>query len=94
MMLLLFFSSSILFNTPRLLSLSQKSFRRVGLFEAAIIAKILNGAKPRKLPQVFEGSRTLAINLKTAELIGFSINLPIEVLAAADEFYREIINPE
>jgi len=54
----------------------------------------LNGAKPRKLPQVFEGSRTLAINLKTAELIGFSINLPIEVLAAADEFYRKIINPE
>ena len=37
---------------------------------------------------------TLAINLKTAGLIGFSINLPIEVLAAADEFYREIIRPE
>ena len=77
-----------------LLSLSQKSFRQVGLFEAAIIAKIFNNAKPRELPQVFEASRTLAINLKTAELIGFSINLPIEVLAAADEFYREIIRPE
>jgi len=77
-----------------LLSLSQKSFRRVDLFVAAFIAKVFNNAKPRELPQVFEGSRTLAINLKTAELIGFSINFPIEVLAAADEFYREIIRPE
>ena len=62
--------------------------------EAAIIAKIFNNAKPRELPQVFEASRTLAINPKTAELIGFSINLPIEVLAAADELYREIIRLE
>ena len=77
-----------------LLSLSRKSFRQVGLFEAAVIAKIFNNAKPRELPQVFEPSSTLAINLKTSELIGFSINLPIEVLAAADEFYREIIRPE
>jgi len=48
----------------------------------------------RELPQVFEAPPNLAINLKTAELIGFSINLPIEVPAAADEFYREIIRPE
>ena len=48
----------------------------------------------RELPRVFEAPPNLAINLKTAELIGFSINLPIEVLAAADEFYREIVRPE
>ena len=77
-----------------LLSLSRKSFKQVGLFEAAIIAKIFNQANPRDLPQVFEASRSLAINLKTAELIGLSIDLPIEVLASTDEFYREIAKPE
>ncbi len=76
-----------------LLSLSTKDFRYVGLFEAAIIAKVLNGAKPRDLEQVFEESPNLAVNLKTAELIGYLDDLRIDVLAAADEFYREIEKP-
>jgi len=77
-----------------LLSLSRKNFRRLGLFEAAIIAKVLNGSKPRELEQVLEESPNLAINIKTAELIGILDDLRIDILAATDEFYREIYRPE
>jgi ABC-type uncharacterized transport system substrate-binding protein len=71
-----------------LLSISRKDFRAVGLFEAAILANVLNGALPRELTQIFEDSHNLAINLKTAEIIGFIP--PVAVLAAADEIYQAI----
>jgi len=77
-----------------LMSLSPNSHRHVGLFEAAVMVKVLNGAKPRNLTQVFEEPSLLAINLKTAELIGFYENLTLSVLASSDEFYREIIRSE
>jgi hypothetical protein len=66
-------------------------FGPVGRFLAISMAKIFNGAKPRQLNQVFEEGPTIAINLKTAELIG--LYLSAEVLAASDEMYREIVNP-
>lgn len=66
-------------------------FVPVGRFLAISMAKIFNGAKPRQLNQVFEEGPTIAINLKTAEMIG--LYLSAEVLAAADEMYREIVNP-
>lgn len=75
-----------------LLSISRPSFKAVGLFLAATAAKVLNGAKPRELKQLFEESPNIAINLKTAELIG--LYLYADVLAAADEIYREISVPE
>lgn len=74
-----------------LLSISRPSFKPVGLFLAATVAKVLNGAKPRQLDQLFEESPNIAINLKTAELIG--LYLYADVLAAADEIYREIRRP-
>ncbi|MCB1824761.1 MAG: hypothetical protein KDJ54_09400 [Candidatus Competibacteraceae bacterium] len=52
------------------------------------MAKIFNGAKPRQLNQVFEEGPTIALNLKTAEIIG--LYLKAEILAAADEIYQEI----
>ncbi len=70
-----------------LLSVSRQDFTRVGVFQAAIMAKVLNGAKPRELPQVFEEEPNLAINLKTAEEIGFDVS--VELLAISDEIYRE-----
>jgi ABC-type uncharacterized transport system substrate-binding protein len=74
-----------------LLSISRDGgFKPVGRFLAATLAKILNGAKPRDLKQVFEESPNLAINLKTAEVIG--LYLYADVLAAADEIYLEIDN--
>jgi ABC-type uncharacterized transport system substrate-binding protein len=72
-----------------LLSMSRPSFKPVGVFLAATMVQILNGAKPRKLKQVFEEEPTIAINLKTAEQIGFYVYA--DVLAAATEVYRDIV---
>ena len=75
-----------------LLSISRPSFRPVGLFLAATVAKIMNGAKPRELRQLFEEAPNIAINLKTAEVIG--LYLYADVLAASDELYHEIAKPK
>jgi ABC-type uncharacterized transport system substrate-binding protein len=75
-----------------LLSISREGgFGPVGRFLAISMAKILNGAKPRQINQIFEEGPTIAINLKTAEIIGLYLNA--EILAAADEIYQEIKNP-
>jgi ABC-type uncharacterized transport system substrate-binding protein len=75
-----------------LMSISRAGFKPVGLFHAATIAKIFNGAKPRQLNQLFEETPSVAINLKTAETVG--VYLYADVLAAADEIYREIEQPK
>mgnify|MGYP005849044241 CR=1 FL=1 len=75
-----------------LMSISRVGFRPVGMFEAAIMAKIFNGAKPRQLLQLFQESPNIALNLKTAEIIG--LYLHADVLAAADEIFNEISAPE
>jgi len=69
------------------MSISNSGFKYVGQFHAGLIAKIFNGAKPRQLEQIFEGPPKVAINLKTAQLIGF--DPPMVLLGAADELYRE-----
>jgi ABC-type uncharacterized transport system substrate-binding protein len=74
-----------------LASISQAGFRYIGEYHAEIIAKILNGVKPRKLPQLFEEPPKIAINLKTAEVIGF--DPPVDILLAADEIFQEIETP-
>ena len=75
-----------------LLSISREGgFSPVGRFLAISMAKIFNGAKPRQINQLFEEGPTIAINLKTAEIIGLYLNA--EILAAADEIYREIKAP-
>lgn len=71
-----------------LLSIAQAGFKYVGDFHAKTIAKILNGATPRLLTQVFEEPPKIAINLKTAERIGF--DPPVDILMAADEIYENI----
>ncbi len=75
-----------------LMSLSRRSFSSVGRFHAMTIAQIFNGAKPRQLPQLFEEMPNIAINLKTAEMVG--LYLYADVLAAADEIYRRIETPQ
>ena len=74
-----------------LMSISRPSFKPVGRFLAATVAKVLNGAQPRELNQLFEEAPSIAINLKTAEVIG--LYLYADVLAAADEIYRDIESP-
>ena len=76
-----------------LMSISRAGgFKPEGRFLAATAAQIFNGAKPRDLTQVFEESPNIAINLRTAELIGFY--LYADLLAAADEIYRGIETPK
>ena len=74
-----------------LFSISRPGFKPAGLFLSATIAQVLNGAKPRQLIQVFEESPSIAINLKTAEIVG--LYLYADILAAADTIYRDIQNP-
>ncbi|BBB27613.1 ABC transporter substrate-binding protein [Amphritea japonica] len=71
-----------------LLSLSQAGFRYVGEFHASTFAKVFNGALPNQLTQLFEEPPRMAVNLKTAEVVGF--NPPLLLLGAADEVYRDI----
>jgi ABC-type uncharacterized transport system substrate-binding protein len=74
-----------------LASISQAGFKYIGEYHAEIMAKILNGAKPRELTQLFEEPPKIAINLKTAEVIGF--DPPVDILLAADEIFQEIVTP-
>ncbi len=75
-----------------LMSISRANFQYVGRFYADTIAKIFNGAKPRDIGQLFEDPPKIAINLKTAELIGY--DPPVDVLSAADEIFEEIETPK
>ena len=74
-----------------LFSISRPGFKPAGLFLSATIAQILNGAHPRQLKQVFEETPSIAINLKTAEIVG--LYLYADILAAADTIYRDIKTP-
>ncbi len=69
-----------------LMSISQAGFKYVGEYQARIIAKVFNGAKPGQLNQLFEAPSRIAINLKTASTIGY--DPPVDVLSAADEIYN------
>jgi len=74
-----------------LVSISQAGFKYVGEFHAETFAKVFNGAHPNQLDQLFEEPPKIAINLKTAELIGF--NPPVVLLGAADEIFQSIAQP-
>ena len=71
-----------------LASLSRAGYKYVGRFHAETIAKVFNGAQPNQLNQLYEEPPKIALNLKTAEIIGF--DPPIVLLGATDEFFEEI----
>jgi ABC-type uncharacterized transport system substrate-binding protein len=75
-----------------LMSTATAGFKYLGEFYASIIAKIFNGAKPNQLDQVFEHPPRIALNLKTAEIIGY--DPPLIILGAADEIFKELIVPK
>ncbi|WP_315981164.1 hypothetical protein [Aliamphritea spongicola] len=52
------------------------------------MGKIFNGAKPNQLPQLFVEPVRMAVNLKSAELVGYQP--PLLLLGASDEIYRTI----
>jgi putative ABC transport system substrate-binding protein len=57
-----------------------------GVQAAALVAKILRGAHPRDLPVEGAEKIDLAVNLKTAELLGLTV--PRKILLRADAFRR------
>ncbi|MFA7437213.1 ABC transporter substrate-binding protein [Castellaniella sp.] len=69
-----------------LLSLAKADMSYVGQFHAETIARILNGAVPRALVQLWVDPPKIALNLGTARRIGF--NPPVDILLAADEVYE------
>lgn len=71
-----------------LMSISRISFDYVGQFYAETIARILKGEKPGAISQIFEDPPKIAINIKTATIIGY--DPPVDVLSAADEIFQEI----
>lgn len=73
-----------------LMSLAQSSFASEGSFGAESVSKVMAGARPRDVGQVFESPLGLAINLKMAMLIGW--NPPFEILAAVDAIYQDLKN--
>ena len=57
-----------------------------GVQAAALVAKILRGARPQDLPVEGAEKIDLAVNLKTAELLGLTV--PRKILLRADAFRR------
>ena len=60
----------------------------LGIFYANTVAKIFNGASPRSLNQIFEEPKSLALNLETAEIIGYEP--PPGLLTIADKVFEKI----
>jgi ABC-type uncharacterized transport system substrate-binding protein len=75
-----------------LMSIAASGYHDIGLWYAENMAKIFNGAKPRDLNQVFEDPNVVAINLETANRIGYEP--PQSILDIADIVYDTIYRGE
>ena len=70
-----------------LVSMSRRDFKKLGEFHSETFAKVFNGANPNQLNQLYEEPPKIALNLKTAEAIGF--DPPVVILGAADEIFNQ-----
>jgi len=73
-----------------LLSIATPNFKAWGKFHAEVIAKIINGAKPRELDQVFELPAKIAFNAAEAMTIGLKPEIFDLLSKTAAEVYKEI----
>jgi len=81
-------------EVPRgaLLSISTANYDTSGAFNAEVITKVFNGAKPRQLSQIFISSPSIEINLEVADRIGYMP--PFTILLTADTVYSKIESGE
>ena len=75
-----------------LLSMGRIDWDFEGRFYADVMAEILNGKKPGDINQISSTPTHLAINLKTAEMIGWDI--PLEVLDLAENVFHSNSLPD
>jgi len=73
-----------------LLSVSNTSYKEVGRFHAGTIARIINGAKPRNLAQIYEPPVKIAFNKAAAKIIDLRDDIYQLLSETADEVYEEI----
>lgn len=74
------------------MSISMSRQKSAGIYNAKKIIRIFHGNTPRSLEQVYENIPYLAVNLKTAELIGYHV--PMDILSIADEVYTDFGNED
>ncbi|HBE76887.1 MAG TPA: hypothetical protein DDW65_03780 [Firmicutes bacterium] len=73
-----------------LMSITQNDFPNLKMFAAGTLTQVLHGRKPRSLPQVFESTPRIILNVEVAKLIGYQPTF--DILLVADEIYRRIGN--
>jgi ABC-type uncharacterized transport system substrate-binding protein len=73
-----------------LLSISNTTYKDVGKFHAETIAKIINGAKPRELGQIYESPPKIAFNKATAKVIDLKDDMFQLLSKTAQEVYDKI----
>jgi len=71
-----------------LMSITLNDYPNLQKFAAKTIVNVFHGVKPRRLPQVFESTPRIIINLEVAKKIGYKPSF--DILYVADEIYREI----
>jgi len=69
-----------------LISVARADFSGIGSFGAETIVRILNGESANSLPQVFQNTPHIALNLDTAKKVGYRPSF--EILLVADEIYQ------
>lgn len=71
-----------------LMSVARADFKGIGRFGAETIRKVMQGARPRDLEQVFENSPNIILNLEVARAIGYQPRF--EILLVADEVFQHL----
>ena len=70
------------------MSVARADFKGIGRFGAETIHKVMQGARPRDLEQVFENSPNIILNLEVARAIGYQPRF--EILLVADEVFQNL----
>ncbi len=73
-----------------LLSIATPDFKALGKFHAETISKIINGAKPRELGQVFELPVKISFNKAAARAVDLRDDLYQLLLKTSNEIYDKI----